>query len=129
MLILLLGLILEVCTLFLMFVEQNIWVCFSLKTDASIISTLIQVFAIEFVSFAVDFVPFAVEFVAFAIEFGPFAIEFVAFALEFVGFAVEFGAFALEFVAFAYKFVIVTLAATNQLLITRWTVFTMENTT
>ena len=81
---------------------------------------IIQVFAIEFVSFAVDFVPFAAEFVAFAIEFSPFAIEFVAFA-------VEFGAFALEFVAFAHKFVIVTLAATNQLLITRWTVFTMEN--
>ena len=51
------------------------------------------------------------------------------FAVEFIGFAVEFGALALEFVAFAQKFVIVTLAATNQLLITRWTVFTMENTT
>jgi len=74
--------------------------------------TLIQVFAIEFVGFAVDFVPFAVEFVAFAIEFGAFAVEF--------------GAFALEFVAFAQKFIIVTLAATNQLLIKRWTVFTME---
>ena len=80
---------------------------------------LVQVFAAEFVGLPVDFIPFVV---AFAIEFNPFAIEFI-------GFAVEFGALALEFVAFAHKFVIVTLAATNQLLITRWTVFTMENTT
>jgi len=43
------------------------------------------------------------------------------FAIEFTGFAVEFGALALEFVAFAQKFVIVALAATNQLLTTRWT--------
>ena len=51
------------------------------------------------------------------------------FAIDFVGFAVEFGAFTLEFVTFAHKFVIVILAATNQLLITRWTIFAMENTT
>ena len=46
-----------------------------------------------------------------------------------VGFAVEFGTLALELVVSAQKFVIVTLAAINQLLITRWTVFAIENTT
>jgi len=83
---------------------------------------VIQVFAIEFIGFIVDFVPFEVEFVTFAAEFSLFAIEFI-------GFAVKFGALALEFVAFAQSFVIVTLTAANQLLITRWTIFTMTNTT
>ena len=88
-----------------------------LKDKRCVGITALQVFAVK-----VDFVPFAVELVTFSIEFGLFAIEFA-------GFAVEFGTLALEFVDFAHKFVIVTLAATNQLLITRWTVFTMENTT
>ena len=82
-------------------------------------TSVIQSFEIEFIGFTVDFVQFAVEFVAFAIEFGLFAIQFISFAIEFVGFAVEFSTLALEFVAFAHKFVTVTLAATNQLLITR----------
>ena len=94
-----------------------------------VVSPKVQVFAIEFVTFAVDFIPFAVEFIAFAIEFGLFALEFISFAIEFVGFAIEFGALALEFIAFAQKLVIVTLAASNQLLIARRTVFTRENTT
>jgi len=35
-------------------------------------STVLQVFAIEFVTFAIDFIPFAIEFIIFAMEFGPF---------------------------------------------------------
>ena len=58
-----------------------------------------------------------------------FAIEFIPFAIKFVAFAIEFITFALEFVTFAQEFIIVTLAATNQLLITRWIIFAMENTT
>ena len=81
---------------------------------------IIQVFVIEFVGFAVDFILFTVQFVGCAIQFSLFAIELV-------GFAVEFSALALEFIVFAQKFIIATLAATNQLLITRWTIFTMES--
>ena len=98
--------------------------CGMLIKTVFLILYVVQVFAIESVGFAVDFVPFVVEFVALTIEFGPFAVEFIYFSIEFVSFAVEFGALASEFVTFAQKLIIVTLTATNQLLIARWTIFT-----
>jgi len=51
------------------------------------------------------------------------------FVIDFVPFAVEFVTFAIEFIAIAQEFVTTTLAAINQSLITRWTIFIMENTT
>ena len=68
-------------------------------------------------------------FTVFAIDFVPFAVEFIAFAVEFVLYAIEFIGFALEFIAFAQEFVIIVLTAINQLLITRWIIIAMENTT
>ena len=76
---------------------------------------LLQVFAIDFVTFLIDFVLFAIEFVTFA-------VEFVRFAIELVG-------FAIELIAFAQEFIIIILTAMNQPLITRWIIFAMENTT
>jgi len=52
---------------------------------------LLQVFAIELVTFPVNFVPLAVEFVALA-------LQFVALAIELDAFAMGLGAFALKFV-------------------------------
>ena len=53
------------------------------------INIILQVFAIEFVTFPIDFVPVAVELVAFAVEFVPFAIEFIGFAMEFIIFRIK----------------------------------------
>ena len=39
-----------------------------------ILYSIIQVFAIEFITFAIDFFPFAVDFVTFAVEFIPFGL-------------------------------------------------------
>ena len=54
------------------------------------ISGIIQVLAIEFVTFAIEFVTLAIEFVPLAIEFVTLAIEFVTLAIEFVALARKF---------------------------------------
>jgi len=74
--------------------------------------TILQVLAIEFVTFAIEFVtlaiefiPLAIEFITLAIELVPLAIEFITLAIEFVPLAIEFITLAIEFVALAIEFV------------------------
>ena len=58
-----------------------------------IISTLLQVSAIDLVTIAVDFLPLAVEFGTFAVEFVVLALQFVTLAMELEAFAMGLGAF------------------------------------
>ena len=48
---------------------------------------MLQVLAIEFVTFAIEFVTLAIEFVPLAIEFVTLAIELIALAIDFIALA------------------------------------------
>ena len=81
--------------------------CYKYKEKLVILQSIgiiiIQVFAIELVTFAVDFVPLAVEFGVFAVVFVPLAVEFGAFTVEFVPLALQFVALAMELDTFVIE--------------------------
>jgi len=70
---------------------------------------VIQIFAIELVTFAVYFLPLAVKFGTFA----DFVVEFVALAIKLDALAMGLGAFALELVVFALEFFMAIMTPKN----------------
>ena len=49
--------------------------------------------------------------------------------MELDAFAMELGAFALELVTFVLEFIIAIMTGKNQLLVTKWMIFAMEDAT